>query len=69
MFKAIGMRHFEFKEVLDKSYINILRMVKKALNWCDILFFSSNVRLRNHVIFLQNQKFTILNNNETLQNY
>ena len=36
------MKHLDFKEVLHKNYINILKMVKKALNWYGRAFFLFN---------------------------
>ena len=40
------MKHLDFKEVLHKNYINILKMVKKALNWYGRAFFLFNPWVR-----------------------
>ena len=40
------MKHLDFKEVLHKNYINILKMVKKALNWYGRAFLLFNPWVR-----------------------
>ena len=46
MCKFIRKRHLDFKEVLLKNYNNILKMVKKALNWYGRAFFLFNPGVR-----------------------